>query len=69
MFPIEIEPTEELEEPPPVEPPIADDDIVMREWVVGELECGNRTHGRKRFERLGAIKDLQLSLKGSNSGD
>ena len=50
MLPIEIEPTEELEEPPPVEPPVADDDIVMREWVVGELDCGNRTRGRKRFE-------------------
>lgn len=69
MFPIEIQPTEELEEPPAVELLVADDEIAMWEWVVGELDCGNRTRGCKRFERLGDIKDLQPSLKGWNSGD
>ena len=69
MLPIEIKPTEELDEPAAVELSVADDDIVMREWVVGEVNSGNRTHGRKRFERSRDIRDLQPSLKGWNSGD
>ena len=69
MLPIEIEPMEELDEPPVVELPVIDDDIVMREWVAGEVNCGNKTRGRKRFEWSRDIRDLQPSLKGSNSGD
>ena len=69
MLPIEIEPMEELDEPLEVELLVIDDDIVMREWVVGELDCGNRTRGCKRFEWLTYIRDLQPSLKGSNLGD
>ena len=68
ILPIEIDPTEELDDPPEVELPVGDD-IVMGKWVVRELGCGNRTHGCKRFERLGDIRDLQPSLKGSNLGD